>query len=74
MLKLVKFMKLTKLSKLTTDLLISDLKKDLNGLNLQNDLTTKNLVYKKEVGHIICKEKIVFCGGELLKQFIQSKF
>ncbi len=68
-------MKLTKLSKLTTDLLISDLKKDLNGLNLQNDLTTKNLVYKKEVeAHIICKEKIVFCGGELLKQFIQSKF
>ena len=63
------------LSKITNDLLKSELKVDLNGTNLKNDITTQLLIKKKRItAKIINKESIIFCGGILNKNFYKEKF
>lgn len=63
------------LSKITNDLLKSELKVDLNGTNLKNDITTQLLIKKKKiVARIINEDSIIFCGGLLIKNFYNEKF
>jgi len=63
------------LSKITNALLNSELKVDLNGANLKNDITTQLLIKKKRItANIINKESIIFCGGIFIKNFYREKF
>lgn len=69
-------MNFSSLTKLATDLLISDLKTDLGKINFNYDKTTRLLIKKKKIleVRIFTKEKIVFCGGKFTKNFINKQF
>jgi len=69
-------MNFSSLTKLATDLLISDLTTDLGKINFNYDKTTRLLIKKKKIleVRIFTKEKIVFCGGKFIKNFINKKF
>ncbi len=69
-------MNFSSLTKLATNLLISELKTDLGKINFNQDKTTKLLVRKKKIVNvrIFTKEKIVLCGGKFVKDFIGKNF
>jgi len=65
-----------KISKIATRKLISELKDDLGGINLKNDLTSKTLLPNSLIGKAIItnREKIILCGQSFLKDFLKQKF
>ena len=69
-------MNFSSLTKLATNLLISDLKADLGKINFNQDKTTKLLIKKTKIVNvrIFTKEKIVLCGGKFVKDFISKNF
>ena len=69
-------MNFSSLTKLATNLLISELKTDLGKINFNQDKTTKLLIKKKKIVNvrIFTKEKIVLCGGKFVKDFIGKNF
>ena len=69
-------MNFSSLTKLATNLLISDLKTDLGKINFNQDKTTRLLIKKKKIVNvrIFTKEKIVLCGGKFVKDFISKNF
>ena len=69
-------MNFSSLTKLATNLLISELKTDLGKINFNQDKTTKLLIKKKKIVNvrIFTKEKIVLCGGKFVKDFISKNF
>ena len=69
-------MNFSSLTKLATNLLISELKTDLGKINFNQDKTTRLLIKKKKIVNvrIFTKEKIVLCGGKFVKDFIGKNF
>ena len=69
-------MNFSSLTKLATNLLISELKADLGEINFNQDKTTRLLIKKKKIVNvrIFTKEKIVLCGGKFVKDFISKNF
>ena len=69
-------MNFSSLTKLATNLLISELKTDLGKINFNQDKTTKLLIKKKKIVNvrIFTKEEIVLCGGKFVKDFIGKNF
>ncbi len=65
-----------KVSRIAVKKLISELKDDLGGINLKNDLTTKTLLPSSLIGKAIItnREKIILCGQSFLKDFLKQKF
>jgi nicotinate-nucleotide pyrophosphorylase (carboxylating) len=61
---------------MATNLLLSDLKIDLGKINFDYDKTTRVLIKEKKIldVRIFTKEKIVFCGGKFVKDFVNKKF
>jgi nicotinate-nucleotide pyrophosphorylase len=61
---------------MSTNLLLSDLKIDLGKINFDYDKTTRVLIKEKKIldVRIFTKEKIVFCGGKFVKDFVNKKF
>ncbi len=66
----------SKLSDLALKLLISDLKKDLGGMKIENDKTTNLLIKRKQIfcAKIFAKENIIFCGGDFVKKFVKNRY
>ena len=66
-------MNFSSLTKLASNLLISELKTDLGKINFNQDKTTRLLIKKKKIVNvrIFTKEKIVLCGGKFVKDFIK---
>ena len=69
-------MNFSSLSKMATNLLLSDLKTDLGKINFDCDKTTRVIIKKKKIldVRIYTKEKMVFCGGKFVKDFVNKKF
>ena len=69
-------MNFSSLTKMSTNLLLSDLKIDLGKINFDYDKTTRVLIKEKKIldVRIFTKEKIVFCGGKFVKDFVNKKF
>lgn len=69
-------MNFSSLTKMATNLLLSDLKIDLGKINFDYDKTTRVLIKEKKIldVRIFTKEKIVFCGGKFVKDFVNKKF
>lgn len=69
-------MNFSSLTKMATNLLLSDLKIDLGKINFNYDKTTRVFIKKKKIldVRIFTKEKIVFCGGKFVKDFVNKKF
>ena len=69
-------MNLSSLTKMATNLLLSDIKTDLVKINFDYDKTTRLLIKEKKIldVRIFTKEKIVFCGGKFVKDFVNKKF
>ena len=69
-------MNFSSLTKLATNLLLSDIKIDLCKINFDHDKTTRLLIKEKKIldVRIFTKEKMVFCGGKFVKDFINKKF
>ena len=65
-----------KISQIAVRKLISELKDDLGGINLKNDLTSKTLLPNSLIGRAIItnREKIILCGQSFLKDFLKQKF
>ncbi len=65
-----------KVSRIAVRKLISELKDDLGGINLKNDLTSRNLLPNSLIGKAIItnREKIILCGQSFLKDFLKQKF
>ena len=65
-----------KISRIAVRKLISELKDDLGGINLKNDLTSKILLPNSLIGRAIItnREKIILCGQSFLKDFLKQKF
>ncbi len=61
---------------LTNKKLIEELEEDLNGVNLDNDITTKNL-FPKTV-NIKCiisnRERMILCGAKFIEYFLKKNF
>ena len=69
-------MNFSSLTKMATNLLLSDIKTDLGKINFDYDKTTRLLIKEKKIldVRIFTKEKIVFCGGKFVKDFVNKKF
>ena len=69
-------MNFSSLTKMATNLLLSDIKIDLGKINFNHDKTTRLLIKEKKIldVRIFTKEKIVFCGGKFVKDFVNKKF
>ena len=69
-------MRYEKISRIAVRKLISELKDDLGGINLKNDLTSKTLLPNSLTGRAIItnREKIILCGQSFLKDFLKQKF
>ena len=69
-------MEYEKVSRIAVRKLISELKDDLGGINLKNDLTSKTLLPNSLIGKAIItnREKIILCGQSFLKDFLKQKF
>lgn len=69
-------MNFSSLTKMATNLLLSDLKIDLGKINFNYDKTTRVFIKEKKIldVRIFTKEKIVFCGGKFVKDFVNKKF
>ena len=69
-------MNFSSLTKMATNLLLSDLKIDLGKINFDYDKTTRVLIKEKKIldVRIFTKEKIIFCGGKFVKDFVNKKF
>ena len=69
-------MEYEKVSRIAVRKLISELKDDLGGINLKNDLTSKTLLPNSLIGRAIItnREKIILCGQRFLKDFLKQKF
>ena len=66
-------MEYEKVSRIAVRKLISELKDDLGGINLKNDLTSKTLLPNSLIGNAIItnREKIILCGQRFLKDFLK---
>jgi len=69
-------MSFSSLTKMASNLLLLDIKTDLGKINFNHDKTTRLLIKEKKIldVRIFTKEKIVFCGGKFVKDFINKKF
>lgn len=69
-------MNFSSLTKMAANLLLSDIKTDLGKINFDYDKTTRLLIKEKKIldVRIFTKEKIVFCGGKFVKDFVNKKF
>ena len=69
-------MNFSSLTKMAANLLLSDIKTDLGKINFDCDKTTRLLIKEKKIldVRIFTKEKIVFCGGKFVKDFVNKKF
>ena len=65
-----------KVSQIALRKLIYELKDDLGGINLKNDLTSKALLPNSLIGKAIItnRERIILCGQSFIKNFLKQKF